>query len=565
MKEIRTLIATAWSLDRRRVIGQLILLAFNGVFGGVGLLLLIPIVNSVAGTASTVQVPIFGSISVDEVPLGALLSAFMFLVVAQAGVAYRSSVNSTRLQQVLIDHLRHEAFSAVLAAHWSHVITLRRSDIIQTITTGSTRSGNAVSLLLASLVTFVTALVTALVAILVSPAVAGLAVLGVVIFALIQSRGIGAARRLGQMSTERNKTLQAVVVDSLDSLRLVRAHHASGVWIDRLAQAFTSARDVQLEAVSRQSMLTAVSTVATAAAAAVLVLIATATDVDPSSIAIVIILIGRLSRNAQSLLRTAIQLANALPAVADISDLTSAAQNAREVPGDSKGEHGTLPSVSGEPLMTFHSVTFQYSGSDRGVHNIDLTVPSGEITVITGPSGAGKSTLADLALGLLTPQSGRIEISGTTLGPTALEWWRRHVAYVPQETVLIPGNLRDNLIWSVPDGAKDDDCLVALRRSAAHFVELLPDGLDTVLGDRGIRLSGGERQRVAIARALLRKPTLLVLDEATSSLDDETEAAVLETVAGLTPVVTVLVIAHRKSTIESADHVVRLENGRRIS
>jgi ATP-binding cassette subfamily C protein len=134
---------------------------------------------------------------------------------------------------------------------------------------------------------------------------------------------------------------------------------------------------------------------------------------------------------------------------------------------------------------------------------------------------------------------------------------------VPQETVLVPGTLRDNLVWSVPGGADDAACWEALQRAAADFTERLTDGLDTELGDRGIRLSGGERQRVAIARALLRKPTLLVLDEATSSLDDVTEAAVLRTVTALTPSVTVLVIAHRQSTIDAAHHVVHLVDGRR--
>ena len=564
MQEIRTLIGTAWQLDRRRVLGQIVFLTLNGVLSGVGLLLLVPIVNTVADTTSTVQVPVIGSMDIDGIPLPLLLAVFLVLVIAQAAVAYRSSVNSSLLQQLLVDHLRHRAFAAVLTARWSHILALRRSDIIQTITTGSMRSGAAVSLLLNASITFVTAIATAIVAILVSPVVSGLAVLGVLVLAAVQSRGIGAARHLGRLSTERNKALQAVVVDSLDSLRLVRAHYASGVWIDRLAEAFTSARSVQLAAVERQSMLTAVSTVATASAAATLVLVATAADVDPALIVIIILLIGRLSRNAQNLVRTLIQLANALPAVSDIGDLTDEAMRARETPDLPSEIRAALPTTSGESLMTFDSVSFQYPDSGRGVFDIDLAVPVGRVTVITGPSGAGKSTLVDLALGLLTPQGGHITIGDTVIDPTLLAWWRSHVAYVPQETVLIPGNLRDNLIWSLPGGADDNECRSALRRAASHFVDDLPDGLDTVLGDRGMRLSGGERQRVAIARALLRRPALLVLDEATSSLDDATEADVLETVSQLTPTVTVLMVAHRKSTIDVADLVVALRDGRKI-
>lgn len=563
--EIRTLIGAAWRLDRRRVLTQIVLLALNGVLGGVGLVLLIPIVNSVADTVSTVQVPLVGKVSMSDEPLALLLAIFVALVIAQAVVGLRSAVTSARLQQELIDHLRHEAFSAVLAARWSYITTLRRSDIVQSITIGSTRSGTAVNLLLMSMVTAVTAVVTAGVAIIVSPFVSSVAVAGVVLMAAVQSREIRAARRLGKMFTEKNRTLQAVVVDSLDSLRLVRAHHASGIWVDRLADAFTSARDVQLAAVERQSLATAVSSVVTATSAALLVLVATWADVDPAAIVIVILLIGRLSRNAQSLVRTAIQLANALPAVSDIGDLTRDARNAAEVPFGSMQPDPELHLSTGQPLLTMTAVTYEYPHSGRGVHSVDLVVPMGEITVLTGPSGAGKSTLADLTLGLLTPQSGTIRVGDTPLTPEYLPWWRRHVAYVPQETVLIPGTLRDNLVWSVPGGASDDECHAALDLAAATFIADLPEGLDSLLGDRGIRLSGGERQRIAIARALLRRPSLLVLDEATSSLDDLTESAVLETVMHLVPTVSVLLIAHRASTIEVADHIVRLEDGCRVA
>jgi ABC-type multidrug transport system fused ATPase/permease subunit len=142
-----------------------------------------------------------------------------------------------------------------------------------------------------------------------------------------------------------------------------------------------------------------------------------------------------------------------------------------------------------------------------------------------------------------------------------LPWWRQRVAYVPQETVLFPGSVRENLAWSARGEIDDDAIWSALRRAAADFAVDLPDGLDTMLGDRGVRLSGGERQRMAIARALLRDPALLVLDEATSALDDETEAEVLATLRNLVPAVTVLVVAHRRSTLEAADQVIRVEDG----
>ncbi len=603
MHEIRTLVATAWRLERGRAIAQLGLLLVGGVIGGAGLLLLVPIVNSVATTATTVQVPVLGDIDLGSTPLWALLAGFVALIAMQSLITHLAAVNTARLQQRIVDTLRHEAFSAVLQARWSFVTGQRRSDIIHTVTTGSARSGTAVTLLMNAAVSAAMALATAVIALLVAPGVAALAIAGVVVLSVVQGLGIRPARRLGRLSNERTRDVQAVVVDSLDSLRLVRAHDASGVWIDRLAAAFTTARDVQLAAVERQSAVGAIANVAAAAAAALLVLVATWADVEPAAIIVMVVLIGRLSRQATTVVRTALQLANALPAVSEVTELTAAARAAAEVAvtGSPAAASGTAAAVgaadatgaagaartpggarlevpTGAPLIELRDVTYRYPGTGpdtatgtdtgtatgRGVHHLDLTVTAGAITVITGPSGAGKSTVADLVLGLLTAQSGEVLVAGRALTEADLAWWRAHVAYVPQETVLIPGTLRDNLVWSVPGGADDDACRDALRRAAADFTDRLPDGLGTELGDRGVRLSGGERQRVAIARALLRRPALLVLDEATSSLDDATEAAVIDTVRSLTPAVSVLVIAHRQTTIAAADHVVHLVDGRRV-
>ncbi len=212
-------------------------------------------------------------------------------------------------------------------------------------------------------------------------------------------------------------------------------------------------------------------------------------------------------------------------------------------------------------MLEFRDVTFHYATSGGGVSGLNMVVPRGGITALAGPSGAGKSTTADLALGLLQPDSGAVLVGGEPLQAEDLPWWRSHVAYVPQETVLLAGTLRDNLVWSVHARHRRRRLLRGARTCCGSVRHELPDGLDSLLGDRGVRLSGGERQRVAIARALLRQPALLVLDEATSSLDDDTEAAVLDTIGGLVPAMTVLVIAHRRTTLDMAQHVVRIEAG----
>jgi ATP-binding cassette subfamily C protein len=214
---------------------------------------------------------------------------------------------------------------------------------------------------------------------------------------------------------------------------------------------------------------------------------------------------------------------------------------------------------------------FAYEGSTPNsdpvfvLRGIDLPIEAGKLTAIAGPSGAGKSTIADLVNGLLTPTRGRLLLDGRALGPAEIRQWRRQVGYVGQETVLFHQSVRENLLWAQPD-ATDGDLREALGLASASFVYELPRGLETIVGDRGILLSSGQRQRISLARALLRKPTLLVLDEATNALDVENEGRILDAIREVIQrqhgALTVLMIAHRASAIRRADCIFELEDGR---
>lgn len=563
--DARALITAAWRIDRPRFLLQIFFLLFAGVIGGFNLLLLVPIVNAVANPDGALTLPVIGQVQAASIPLWLLLAVFVLLALVQALIQRASAINSAQFQPRIVDELRQQAFEAILHAKWEFVLQRRRSDIISIVTAGASRCGLAFQQLMQGAINLVLAVATAAVAIWVSPAVALVALVGVLVLGSLQLLAIRPAHRLGQQFSAKSRGLQAVMQDSMDSLRLVRAHNAAGVWADQLMEAFTDTREVQVANARRTSTAQAFSSVALAAAAAVLVLVSVQLQVSPVTIVVILVLVARLARLVQQLANTASQLANSLPAVRDIAALTNEARAAVEVPDDpsaSRGEHtGSLSQDSGStrvPLLEFVDVSYTYPNSDNGVRGVSFAVPRGEITALNGPSGSGKSTCADLSLGLLEPSAGRILVAGSPLTRADLGWWRDHVAYVPQETVLIPATLRDNLVWSVPREVSDAECWAALDQAAAAFARDLPDGLDTMLGDRGIRLSGGERQRVAIARALLRRPTLIVMDEATSSLDDQTESAVVDMVRSLAPTVTVLAIAHRQSTVDSAHNVVTL-------
>ncbi|MTE17901.1 ATP-binding cassette domain-containing protein [Streptomyces sp. TRM43335] len=211
----------------------------------------------------------------------------------------------------------------------------------------------------------------------------------------------------------------------------------------------------------------------------------------------------------------------------------------------------------------FQGVDFAYDGADRhSVRDFTLSVRPGETIALVGASGAGKSTVLNLVTGFLRPTSGRVLLDGIDMEELDLRSYRRFLSVVPQESVLFEGSVRDNVAYGLT-GVGDEEVRAALRAAnALEFVDGLPAGPDTVVGERGARLSGGQKQRLAIARALIRDPRVLVLDEATSALDSRSEALVQQALSRLVRGRTVFVVAHRLSTVRGADRIVVMEEGR---
>lgn len=216
-----------------------------------------------------------------------------------------------------------------------------------------------------------------------------------------------------------------------------------------------------------------------------------------------------------------------------------------------------------EKEIRIEGLWWQYENSDKTVlQNLNLTIPKGMAIGLIGQSGAGKSTLADILLGLFVPQQGRIEIDGVSI-PDNLDRWRNTVSYVPQTVFLRDDTIRNNIAFGIAESEIDDRKVekALIQAQLKNVVDELPDGIDTYMGERGIRFSGGQRQRVAIARALYNDPEILVLDEATAALDNETEAAVMEAIDALHGHKTLIIVAHRLSTIQKCDKIYEIIDG----
>jgi ATP-binding cassette subfamily B protein len=222
-----------------------------------------------------------------------------------------------------------------------------------------------------------------------------------------------------------------------------------------------------------------------------------------------------------------------------------------------------VKSVKGE--IVYDHLTYTYRGADSpAISDLNLHVPAGECIAVVGPSGGGKSTLIQLTIGFRRPTEGRILLDGLNMEELDMRSWRRFISVVPQESVLFEGSIRDNILFGSPRVEEERFQEIVQAANVREFVDRLPCGFDTRIGENGSRLSGGQRQRLAIARALIRDPKVIVLDEPTSALDVESEKLVQEAIDHMIKGRTTLIVAHRLSTIRNADRILVMQEGRLV-
>ena len=221
---------------------------------------------------------------------------------------------------------------------------------------------------------------------------------------------------------------------------------------------------------------------------------------------------------------------------------------------------GALPNPEGD--IVFHDVSFEYTGEEEVLHHISMTIPRGQSVALVGPSGGGKSTVCSLIPRFYDVSAGMITIGGTDIRTVSLQSLRQNIGIVQQDVYLFSGTIRENISYGKPDATDEEIRRAASLADLEEFIESLPDGYDTYVGERGTRLSGGQKQRISIARIFLRDPKILILDEATSALDNESERYIQKSLDRLSKGRTTITIAHRLSTIRGADQIYVIEDGK---
>ena len=262
--------------------------------------------------------------------------------------------------------------------------------------------------------------------------------------------------------------------------------------------------------------------------------------------------VGRINEHVNNILY-------AVPSVDLIYGDLKGIEDYQESKGEEEGKEWSF-----EHEITAKHITYAYPNTDTNVlEDANCVIPKGKTVAFIGSSGAGKTTMADIILGLLAPQRGKILVDDIDVFKN-LTMWHHQIGYIPQVIYLSDDTIRNNIAFGIHEDQIDEEAVrTALKKAQlAEFVDTLPDGLDTIVGDRGVRLSGGQRQRIGIARALYHDPEILVLDEATSALDNETETAVMEAIESLQGSKTMIIIAHRLTTIQNADIIYEVGDGK---
>lgn len=295
-----------------------------------------------------------------------------------------------------------------------------------------------------------------------------------------------------------------------------------------------------------------------------LALIAVAMSLEPGGLVRAIPVLGALALGAQRLLPLIQQAYNGWSlGLGNLQALEDVALMLR-TPSDTEAGAPDPEPLAFQRDILFERVGFAYETAGFALQEVNLAIRRGERVGIVGTTGSGKSTLLDLLMGLLAPTRGAIRIDGTALGPATRAAWQAQIAHVPQSIYLMDDSIAANIAFGVPPDRVDPARVEAAAEAArlSPFLAELPDGLATRVGERGIRLSGGQRQRIGLARALYKGAEVLILDEATSALDDRTEAEVMDSLMGLGRTMTLIMVAHRRSTLAGCDRILSVEGGR---
>jgi len=531
---------------------------------GIGLLLLLPLIGLVLGSGTGIEWLdqmlsdlIGASAGQDRVgQLALLLGLFTALVAARSWFVLKRDLALARLQSGYLEGHRLRIIAALARTRWETVARLSHGRITHVLGAEIQSLGDAAHLTLLVLVNCTLLAVQMLLVLLLSPSLALviLLLLGLAVLALRPM--IGRARRLGLSLTELSLDLVTGTGHFLGGLKLAISQNLQQSFVDRFRATVAATEENRLRFARQRSVSQIALTAIPALIAGAVVLVGIGFLDTPAPVIITFLLVlGRMAGPVTAIQAGVQHIYHCLPAHSVIVGLERELAASAEPQARVRQERleRALP-------LVIDQVSYRHGSGEAGVHALSLSVEPGEFLAITGPSGGGKTTLADIMVGLYPPQSGRVLVGGKPLAGGLIEAWRGSLSYVSQDPFLFHDSIRNNLLWARANATEAELWDVIETAGAGELVRRI--GLDIAVGERGGLLSGGERQRIALARALLRRPVFLLLDEATNAIDMESETAILGRLAATPERPSIVMIAHRESSVALCDRRVELRDGR---
>ena len=543
-------------LDLRFSARLVVLMVASALTEGIGLVLLVPMLGELGGGGKSGKIASWLAAIGVPTALGPLLIIFACLVLGRAIINHASAVAGLIFQSRVVDQLRGRAWNALVHCDWRVFSAMRQADATSLLISNIDRIGSAVQYMLAFLAFAITLAGVGTAALAISPVIALVSGCGGAIVLLAYRSMRRRAGVLGEQMNAAYNDIHQRLGEGMRAMRVIKSFGLEGDITQNGIASFTGLRRAQL-AYARDLGYGQIA-LQGGGGALLAVGVWLAFTRTAATLGEILPLVALFARGLPLLGKVQESWQNWVHCSAAIDDtfaLIAQAEAAREA------DPGSEPAPPLAQDLVFDAVSVQFAGSPRpALSSVSLRLKAGATLAVIGASGAGKSTLADLAGGLLAADAGAVRADGIVLEGALRRAWRSRVAYVQQDPVLFFGSVRDNLLCANP-AADEARLRSALAHASAQFVDALPQGIDTVIGEGGRRLSGGEQQRIALARALLRDPALLILDEATSALDAGNERLVCEAIARLKGKLTIIIIGHRGELVALADRVIALDEG----
>lgn len=537
-----------------------------GLLESVGTVLLIPLV-SISGF---IEVDIgLTSLShwftwLHNIPkllsLTIVLLIYVLIIVIQALIQRNLSIQNVRVMQAYSSSLRINLYESLLNANWEFFIKKRKTDLINSLTNDLARVTSGINLFLKLLSSIIFTVIQIALALWLSTTLTIFVLIGGMLLAFFSRRFIKQSKALGKQSSQLALNYLGGVTDQLNGIKDVKSNQLEKSHVNWVRNVTQGMNREQIDYIKLNTASQLSYKISSALLIAVFVFLSvTMIQAQQGQLLLIIIIFSRLWPRFTGIQGNLESISSSIPAFLSIHKLEEEAAEAKEISDDS-----SLKPIVLKQEIECRDIFFKYNKEETEytLTNITLSIPANRMTAIVGPSGAGKSTLIDLLMGLIVPDKGIVLVDGIPVSANTISSLRQSISYVSQDPFLFNESIRTNL-QMVDVEATEAEIWEALEfASAADFVMKLPQGLDTVIGDRGIRLSGGERQRIVLARAILRKPSILVLDEATSALDQENEARIQQAIENLKGRMTIIVVAHRLSTIRDAEQIIVINQGK---